>query len=503
MFLVLLKREILAHLITFRFAVTVIACLLLVVITTLIRIDDYEKRLAGYNTARNANREELLSTRTYSLLMPKVDRPPNPLSIFNAGMDNRLGNTLRIYYTNVPVLWDAQTHSSGNIFIDHFYRIDLIFIFQFVLSLLALLFAYDAIAGERETGTMRLTMSHSVRRGSILTAKYLGAMTCLILPLIMSFIIALIWIVSIGSIVFSGEDFLRIAGILLTSIIYLSAIYLVGLFISTSVHRTATALMISLFVWVVLVLVYPSLSVSVVDQLIKPQGSRVDSSYDAMRQIRLAVNKEEVEYLNNDQIEGESDRFNLDGALTRGLHVGIGNKRTLMRIDFKGYDWQHISSESEKFIPHAIRYHQFLTPLRIDAAEKMGLIRLPTLEQLRFRRARIARNLLRLSPAAMYNLATQAWAGTDLYGVVDFFEAARQYRRTLVNYFYDKDAFSSRQWFASDKGAIDLDDLPRFVYQRADLWTNASRALPHLQLLLLLNVALFLLTFAIFVRQEI
>ena len=503
MFLVLLKREILAHLITFRFAVTVITCLLLVVITTLIRIDDYEKRLAGYNTARNANREELLSTRTYSLLMPKVDRPPNPLSIFNAGMDNRLGNTLRIYYTNVPVLWDAQTHSSGNIFIDHFYRIDLIFIFQFVLSLLALLFAYDAIAGERETGTMRLTMSHSVRRGSILTAKYLGAMTCLILPLIMSFIIALIWIVSIGSIVFSGEDFLRIAGILLTSIIYLSAIYLVGLFISTSVHRTATALMISLFVWVVLVLVYPSLSVSVVDQLIKPQGSRVDSSYDAMRQIRLAVNKEEVEYLNNDQIEGESDRFNLDGALTRGLHVGIDNKRTLMRIDFKGYDWQHISSESEKFIPHAIRYHHFLTPLRIDAAEKMGLIRLPTLEQLRFRRARIARNLLRLSPAAMYNLATQAWAGTDLYGVVDFFEAARQYRRTLVNYFYDKDAFSSRQWFASDKGAIDLDDLPRFVYQRADLWTNASRALPDLQLLLLLNVALFLLTFAIFVRQEI
>jgi len=62
-----------------------------------------------------------------------------------------------------------------------------------VLSLLALLFTYDAIAGERETGTMRLTMSHPVRRGNILAAKYLGAMTCLILPLIMSLTIALIW----------------------------------------------------------------------------------------------------------------------------------------------------------------------------------------------------------------------------------------------------------------------------------------------------------------------
>ena len=62
-----------------------------------------------------------------------------------------------------------------------------------MLSLLALLFPYDAIAGERETGTMRLTMSHPVRRGNILAAKYLGAMTCLILPLIMSLTIALIW----------------------------------------------------------------------------------------------------------------------------------------------------------------------------------------------------------------------------------------------------------------------------------------------------------------------
>ncbi len=502
MFLVLLRREILAHLITFRFAVTVIVCLLLVVITTLIRIDDYEKRLAGYNTARNANREELLSTRTYSFLMPKVDRPPNPLSIFNAGMDNRLGNTLRIYYTNVPVLWDAQVHSSGNLFIDYFYRIDLIFIFQFVLSLLALLFAYDAIAGERETGTMRLTMSHPVRRGSILAAKYLGAMTCLILPLIISFIIALIWIVSTGSIVFSGDDFLRIAGILLTSMIYLSAIYLIGLFISAWVHRTTTALMLSLFVWVVLVLVYPSLSVSMIDQLTSPVDSRIYSCEKAIRQTLDTVTKEGREYLMNDGIDGESENFNMQGK-SDGLHVGIGDGSIAMRIEFKAYDWYAIHPESEKFIPHVIRYHQFLTPLRFQAAEKIGLLRLPALEQIRFRRARIARNLLRLSPAAMYNLATQAWAGTDLYGVEDFFQAARQYRRTLVDYFYDKDAFSSRQWFASDKGAINLDDLPRFVYQRADLWTNASRALPDLQLLLLLNVALFLATFAIFVRQEI
>ena len=500
MFLVLLRREILAHLITFRFAITVIVCLLLVVITTLIRIDDYEQRLASYNTARNAHNEALSSTRTYSFLRPKIDRPPSPLSIFNAGMDNRLGNTLRIYYTLVPVLWDAESHGSGNFFLDYFYRIDLVFIFQFVLSLLALLFAYDTIAGEREAGTLRLTMSHPIRRGSILGTKYLGAMICLILPLIISFAIALIWMMSAGPIVFSGEDFLRIAGILLTSIIYLSAIYLIGLLISAWAHRTATALMLSLFVWVVLVLIYPSLSVFAADQFTSRRNSRISYSYNQSRQILQAVDKAEKKYLMNDAVEGESDRFNVNfnGGRT---HLGYGMVAT--RLEFKAYDWYWIDPASEKSVPHVIRYHKFLAQLRIDAAEKIGLVRLPALEQSRFWRARIARNLFRFSPAAMYNLATQAWAGTDLYAVLDFFEDARQYRRTLINYFYDKDAFSSRQWFASDKGAINLDDLPRFVYQRADLWTNALRALPDLQLLILFNVALFLATFAIFVRQEI
>ena len=501
MFLVLLRREILAHLITFRFAVTVITCLLLVVTTTLIRIDDYEQRLASYNAARNAHNEALSSTRTYSFLRPKIDRPPNPLSIFNAGMDNRLGNTLRIYYTLVPVLWDAESHGSGNVFLDYFYRIDLVFIFQFVLSLLALLFAYDTIAGEREAGTLRLTMSHPIRRGSILGAKYLAAMICLILPLIISFAIALIWMMSAGSIVFSGEDSLRIVGILLTSIIYLSAIYLIGLLISAWAHRTATALMLSLFVWVVLVLIYPSLSVFAADQFTSRRNSRISYSYDQSRQILQSVDKAEKEYLMNDAVEGESDGFNMD-ANKSALHIGDGTMEAT-RLEFKAYDWWWIDPASEKSVPHVIRYHKFLAQLRIDAAEKIGLVRLPALEQSRFWRARIARNLFRFSPAAMYNLATQAWAGTDLYGVLDFFEEARQYRRTLINYFYDKDAFSSRQWFASDKGAINLDDMPRFVYQRADLWTNASRALPDLQLLILLNVALFLATFAIFVRQEI
>ena len=297
MFLVLLRREILAHLITFRFAVAVIACLLLVIITTLIRI-------------------EITRNDWQVTIPPDANRnfcPPEPFP-FNGrsspeSVEHFHGMEEGIHCESITPLFSGMRKLT----VRYFHRS--------LLSNLSRFYSVCAfITGTAvrlrqlrgNVGTMRLTMSHSVRRGSILAAKYLGAMACLIIPLIISFTIALIWMVSSGSIVFSGDDYLRIACVLLTS--YLSAIYLIGLFISTSVHRTATALMLSLFVWVVLVLVYPSLSVSVVDQLTKPKRSEINSSY-AMRQIRLAVNKEEIEYLENDGVEGNSDRFNLKGLL--------------------------------------------------------------------------------------------------------------------------------------------------------------------------------------------
>ena len=67
-----------------------------------------------------------------------------------------------------------------------FTSIDIVFIFEVVLSLIALIFAYDAIAGERERGTLRLVVTHPVRRGQILLAKYISAMLCLLVPCMVS-----------------------------------------------------------------------------------------------------------------------------------------------------------------------------------------------------------------------------------------------------------------------------------------------------------------------------
>ena len=238
-------------------------------------IGAHEERLADYSQKEAVNRETVAATPAYSVLKLKVQRPPNPLSLFSAGLETRFGSDIDIAFNSVPALsnpiaevkpdeeyqWTfnrvPSLSSPGaplglkNPYLHLFSQIDIVFTFQVVLSLLSLLFAYDAIAGDWETGTLRLVLSHAIGRGSVLLAKYLAAMVCLLFPVLMSLLLALIQCSLARSLQLSTEDFLRIGGIVLTTIVYLSVFYLIGLLISTTTRRAATSLMLCMFLWVV------------------------------------------------------------------------------------------------------------------------------------------------------------------------------------------------------------------------------------------------------------
>ena len=83
----LIRRELLDNLMTFRFAAAVFIMLLLVVANTAVLIKDYERRLASHNTEVKKSRHYLEEGKTYSAGELNLDRPPNPLSIFNVGLD--------------------------------------------------------------------------------------------------------------------------------------------------------------------------------------------------------------------------------------------------------------------------------------------------------------------------------------------------------------------------------------------------------------------------------
>ena len=493
----LIRRELLDNLMTFRFAAVLLITLLLVVANTVVLVQDYEQRLKSYNDAVKMHQQDLRNSKTYSTAYLIVDRAPNPLSIFNVGLDKRLGNLIGIYHGFMPTLWDAQMHGTDNPFIAFFSSIDIVFVFEVILSLMGLIFAYDAIAGERERGTLRLVLAQPIGRGQILLAKYISAMACLLVPLVLSLLFVLLLLTR--SIPLSAADFLRIAGIVLTSFAYLSLFYLIGLLISVATRRTGTALMLAMFVWGFLILVYPNL----IRATVNPGGdihARVKTAHNQIQQILDEYERERQKFLENEGIAGETSEFSKALGF---YHQADVDPVTLTTYIENMSVLAEIRPEFEKYVPVAKRYYNFVLPLATRTVEKAWRVRKQALDEIYVRQATMDRILLKLSPVGIYDAATQAWAGTGLSGLRDFFEAARRYRKIKIDYLYAKDAFSSREWFVADKGAVDWSTLPAFTFQRSDVETHAKRALPDMFLLLICNLVLFMVTVLIFIKSEV
>jgi len=481
-----------------RFSAAVVITLLLVVANTFVLIDAHEERVVDYNQKELVNHEKVATILTYSSFNLKIERPPTPLSLFSAGVDRQYGSSIEIMFPVVPTLSDTgELLGLNNPYLNLFSQIDLVFIFQVVLSLLALLFAYDAIAGDWEAGTLRLVMSHAVRRGVILFAKYIAAMACLLLPILISLLMIMVQCTLVPSLQLGTDDFVRIGGIFFTTIVYLSVFYMIGLLISTTTHRTATSLMLCLFLWVSLVLVYPNWSRFTLNPVGNTRAEKI-SVEKKIAQILEETEREEGRSLANSPLEGKPPGFR-----RRLGEVSFGSGSVgAMHMGFYKIEGE-LKNAADPLVPHLQRFHEFAARLRIRNAEKIGLVRQQLAAQTSLRRARWDERLMKFSPASLYTFATAEWAGTDLDTMVNYIRAAQAYRRTLIDYFEDKDAFGSLQWFATNQGFIDWSSLPHFRFERPDVGINAQRALPELFLLFLANVILFMVTFLVFIQIEV
>ena len=496
----LIRQELLNNMMTFRFTAAVLIILLLIVTNTYVLIKDYEQRLVNYNASVKTHQQELWTAQTYSAGTLSVARPPNPLSIFNVGLDKRLGNEIEISYTFVPTLWDATMSGAHNPFLNLFTSIDIVFIFQVILSLIALMFSYDAIAGAHENGTLRLVLIHPVRRGHILLAKYISAILCLLMPILFSILLALILFTFSPALSLSIPDFLRIGWFTFVSIAYLSVFYLIGMLISTITRQSKTSLMLSMLVWGFLVLIYPNMSLA----LINPPTTQAHtaSTFNQIKQMWEEFDRERKHFLATDKIPGDDPSLQMMGYGGYSVYFYGDLSRLLYYYESK-MSLDTLDDESQLLAPYAENYFNFLVQRTISTAERTWHVRKPTLDSIFIQSVNRERMVLNLSPVGIYDEATQALVGTDLLSIQDFFNAARQYRQTVINFFYDKKLFGARQWFSAGKGAADWHLLPEFSFQRSPVEDNVKRALPYLFLLLVINLILIIGVFLIFRKKEV
>ena len=82
---------------------------------------------------------------------------------------------------NIPEISAAA--AKGNPYLSIFPLFDASLIFKIVISILALLIAYDVVSGEREQGTLKLIVSGTISRSQILVGKLIAGLETLAIPI--------------------------------------------------------------------------------------------------------------------------------------------------------------------------------------------------------------------------------------------------------------------------------------------------------------------------------
>jgi hypothetical protein len=213
---------------------------------------------------------------------------PNALSLLVGGP----AESVRASVASAPVVTNETARGGQDPMRLRFIPTDLGTIGVGVLSLLAILVAYDGVCGEKERGTLKVLLVNPITRGEVLAGKYLGAMATLLAPLAVALLLALAFLYGTG-IRFSAAEWERLLLIFLVLVVYLSALVLLSLAVSAMTTRTAVSILALSLVWLLLVAGAGSLAAFAASA--DPQGRGAGDVLAEMRVLHASYEDEEKE----------------------------------------------------------------------------------------------------------------------------------------------------------------------------------------------------------------
>jgi Cu-processing system permease protein len=124
----------------------------------------------------------------------------------------------------------------------------------YLIPLIALMLAFDAIVGEYERGTLLLLLTYPVRRWQIIIGKFLGHLSILAIAILLGYGVVALYFAfdGVGTVQEWQDYFLMMASSLLLGAIFIALGYLV----SVIVQQRSTATGISLGLWLFIVIFY-------------------------------------------------------------------------------------------------------------------------------------------------------------------------------------------------------------------------------------------------------
>jgi len=266
----LIQKEIMHHILSVRFVALLLMCALLIPLTLSINYRRYSQNVTDYQESVKRTRTEAEenppNASDPNTEVSKFFLKPTPLSVFANGLEEALPTYLGMTRNGVRqgsagVSQASVAYALGNL--------DFLFIVGTVFSLLALLFTFDAVAGEREAGTLRINLSNPLPRDVFLWSKLIGGYIVFVVPFLVSFLLGLLLIVWQGFPLGELNVALPVLGLTLVSLLYIAVFFSIGVVISTYVDNSKTALIVAFTFWVFAVLIAPR-GAFVVAKLVAP-----------------------------------------------------------------------------------------------------------------------------------------------------------------------------------------------------------------------------------------
>ncbi len=275
----MIKREIFSHLQNRMVVLSFVSILLIVCANSYVQTNSYHKKQKEY-TEYMASKETIFKNATFGTTKTQffwISKPPAKLGMLCNGVGQLQGQT--------------STDKDAVAYI--FSSADYLTIVGMLLSLVAILFSFDAISGEKEAGILRLTFSNAIKPSQYLTGKILGGLCCFIFILLLCYLVMLCIILTFGHVQWGRDEIVSLILIFVSSVCYVSVFFLLGLYISIRSKTSGQSMVVGLLCWGIWVLVFPSLP-AYFGKLISPMSSSASFLYESEIQMqkewRRAIN---------------------------------------------------------------------------------------------------------------------------------------------------------------------------------------------------------------------
>lgn len=248
----IVRKELIYHITTARVLIFFIISTSLFIINGITLVGSHKSSLEIYNTWQAGN------WASRNTIGTSVIKKPNPLELC-------VEDNSHIRPQMLSINLDGTVQSSRRSQYENFKlpkvrRIDWSFIIQTVYALFCVVLTFDAISGERVTGTLRLMMSNSLSRAQVLLGKYLAVLIITFITLLTGGLLSLAIVNLLSVRIPTKADFVPLMLFILLSMLYISLFISMSLLASSLVRTSATALLSLLFIVILLVFIVPNMT---------------------------------------------------------------------------------------------------------------------------------------------------------------------------------------------------------------------------------------------------